>query len=206
MHPCYPHGFYYYPSIIMKSHCHNNQAASGSRHDGKSRIALYAIGFLIGAALVFWVAQSSSSQKEKGSAASSSQEQSGTLGALTFEEKSFSFGNISMAAGPVTKTVRVSNSGSETISLQKLYTSCMCTKASIIAGEKRIGPFGMPGHGFIASFREEIKPGESAQVEITFDPAAHGPSGIGRISRVVTLEHSASRAPSEISFDALVSP
>lgn len=189
----------------MKSNCHTTTVASGSRQSGKSRIALYVIGFLIGSALVFWVVQSSSSQKEKGGIAASSEssEQSGTL---TVDEGFFSFGNISMANGPVTKMVRVSNSGNETLIIQKLYTSCMCTSVTLSSGEKRIGPFGMPGHGLIPSFREELKPGQSAEVEIIFDPAAHGPAGIGRIQRVVTLEHSGTSTASKISFDAMVTP
>gem|GEM_PF-317979 len=199
----------------MTSHCHggshttssgDHHAASGSSK-GKSRLPLYIVGFLVGAALVFWIAQNSSSQNKGNAAASSSvAEQSDQGGVLSIEEEAFSFGSVSMAAGSVTKRIRVSNTGSGPLTLKKLYTSCMCTTVSLLSGENRIGPFGMPGHGFIPSFQEVLQPGQSAEVEVTFDPAAHGPAGVGRINRVVSLEHSGSSKPAEIKFDALVNP
>jgi hypothetical protein len=61
----------------------------------------------------------------------------------------------------------------------------------------------MPGHGFIPSIGEILDAGASVDVEVVFDPAAHGPAGVGRIERVVTLENSAG-APLEFRFSANV--
>ena len=33
----------------------------------------------------------------------------------------------------------------------KIYTSCMCTEATIVNGDSRKGPFGMPGHSGLSS-------------------------------------------------------
>ena len=50
-----------------------------------------------------------------------------------------------------------------------------------------------------------MNPGDDAVVEVVFDPAAHGPAGIGPIERVVTIENSAGR-PLELAFNATVTP
>ncbi|KKT83316.1 MAG: hypothetical protein UW81_C0021G0020, partial [Candidatus Giovannonibacteria bacterium GW2011_GWC2_44_9] len=41
--------------------------------------------------------------------------------------------------------------------------------------------------------------------EVVFDPAAHGPAGVGRIERAVYLENSASEAL-QLKFSATVTP
>ncbi len=109
--------------------------------------------------------------------------------ALSAAETAYDFGRISMAKGPVTRAFAVRNTSTEPVRVRKLYTSCMCTTASLLNGDKRIGPYGMPGHGAIPTFSETLAPGQEATVEVTFDPAAHGPAGVGAINRVVTLEH-----------------
>ena len=63
----------------------------------------------------------------------------------------------------------------------------------------------MGGHGFIPSINETINPGEEASVEVVFDPKAHGPAGVGKIQRVVTIDNNAG-SPMELSFSALVTP
>ena len=113
-------------------------------------------------------------------------------GALAVEGQSkYDFGVISMAAGKVTQVFRVKNTGTEPVTVNKMYTSCMCTTAVLMVGNKKIGPYGMPGHGFIPNINQAIAPEEVAEVEVVFDPAAHGPAGIGRIERVVVIENNA---------------
>jgi len=108
---------------------------------------------------------------------------------LSVAETTYDFGRISMAKGSVIHTFAVRNTSTEPARVRKLYTSCMCTEALLDLGEKRVGPFGMPGHGFIPSIDETLAPGQEATVEVTFDPAAHGSAGVGAVNRVVTLEH-----------------
>ena len=113
-----------------------------------------------------------------------------TTSQLQAIEGSFDFGSISMAKGKVNKVFTFKNNTASVIIAKKLYTSCMCTKATFTKGGKVFGPFGMPAHGFIPSFSEIIEPGQEAQVEVVFDPAAHGPAGVGTIERQATLETS----------------
>ncbi|MBI5798635.1 MAG: hypothetical protein HZB10_01760, partial [Candidatus Yonathbacteria bacterium] len=87
----------------------------------------------------------------------------------------------------------------------KLFTSCMCTTASITADGKNFGPFGMQGHGFIPPISATIAPNATATVDVTFDPNAHGPAGVGYIQRTVFIENSAGD-PLEINFSVTVTP
>jgi hypothetical protein len=127
-------------------------------------------------------------------------------GALVVEEsRNYNFGTISMAAGNVSHTFKMRNAGGEPVTISKMYTSCMCTVASLMMGNKKFGPVGMPGHGAIPRINQTINPNEEAVVEVVFDPAAHGPAGVGRIGRTVVIENN-SGAPVELSFIALVTP
>jgi len=126
-------------------------------------------------------------------------------GALSAREANFSFGSISMAAGKVSHRYWISNTGSRPIVLNKMYTSCMCTTAALVKGMRKFAPVGMPGHTPIPALNEMMAPNEQAMVEVVFDPAAHGPAGIGRIERVVTIENNAGQ-PLELAFSANVTP
>ncbi len=129
----------------------------------------------------------------------------GVKGALSSDELSYDFGTISMAAGKVSYSFRIKNSGAESITISQIYTSCMCTSATLILGEKRTGPFGMPGHGFLPKINKVIGPGGEAALEVVFDPEAHGPAGVGPIDRVVYLENN-SGATLELGIKANVKP
>lgn len=81
----------------------------------------------------------------------------------------------------------------------------MCTVATLGIRGERFGPYGMPGHGFIPKIGQTINPNEEAIVEVVFDPAAHGPAGVGRIQRIITIENDSGQ-PLELQFTALVTP
>lgn len=94
-----------------------------------------------------------------------------------------------MANGIVRHSFAVKNAGDIPVTVRQVYTSCMCTEATLlVAGGRRIGPFGMPGHGMPPSINREFAPGEEATIEVAFDPAAHGPAGVGMIERLIYLE------------------
>ena len=126
-------------------------------------------------------------------------------GRLTATQTKFSFGPISMASGKVKHRYPITNAGAEPVVINKLYTSCMCTTAALVKNGRAGEAFGMPGHAPIPTINVPIKPGEEAFVEVVFDPAAHGPAGVGPIERVVTLENNGGQ-PLELAFAALVSP
>lgn len=124
--------------------------------------------------------------------------------ALAFEPAAFDFGKISMANGNVSQKVKVRNASTAPVMLKKLYTSCMCTTALLTRGDRVVGPFGMPGHGPIPTFSETLAPGAEAELEIVFNPNAHGPAGVGPVKREVYLETDSGRM--KVQFSAYVTP
>ncbi len=124
---------------------------------------------------------------------------------LIAAESRMNFGETSMKKGPVTRSFSVKNDSAEPIVVTKVYTSCMCTVASLLTANGKEGPFGMPGHGIVPSISAAIAAGETATVEVTFDPAAHGPAGIGPVDRVITVETSNGDSLT-LGFRAIVTP
>lgn len=124
---------------------------------------------------------------------------------LKANETNFDFGTISMAAGNVSHRYWIRNTGDQPITVRKMYTSCMCTTATLIKGGKKSPTVGMPGHGFMPTLNETLAPNEAAMVEVVFDPAAHGPAGIGRTERLVTIQTDRER-PLELAFVVNVTP
>ena len=119
---------------------------------------------------------------------------------------SFDFGKISMARGKVSHDFLVKNSGTKPVNITKVYTSCMCTEAILrMSSGKEFGPYGMPGHAGVSAVNQIITPGEEITVKAIFDPAAHGPAGVGSIERVVYVENDSGK-PFEIQFKAIVTP
>ena len=124
---------------------------------------------------------------------------------LTALEESYDFGTVSMAKGEVSHEFKIKNNSAEPITVTKVYTSCMCTKASIVAASGKAGPFGMAGHGYIPSINVVVAPGEEAAIIAIFDPAAHGPAGVGPVAREITVEEKGV-APLTLGFRATVAP
>ena len=82
----------------------------------------------------------------------------------------------------------------------------MCTQMTIRRGGQSYGPFGMPGHGgFMPKINMVLEPGEEFEAEVVFDPAAHGPSGIGRIERSAYL-NSGPNSLFQFDIEAVVKP
>jgi hypothetical protein len=126
-------------------------------------------------------------------------------GSVTVSERSFDFGSISMAKGMVMKAITVRNTGGSAATLGKLYTSCMCTSASLALAGENYGPYGMEGMGYIPKIGKELPAGQEATITVMFDPNAHGPAGVGHIERVVTLEVDGD-SPVTVDFSADVTP
>lgn len=117
-------------------------------------------------------------------------------GTIVSEETNYNFGTISMANGKVSHQFKIKNTSNEKIVINKIYTSCMCTTASVFDefGNK-LGVFGMPGHGGSSKADIEMKGGKTFIVEAVFDPAAHGPEATGKIKRLIYLETNSEIAP-----------
>lgn len=107
---------------------------------------------------------------------------------IEIESKRYSFGNVSMANGIVRHVFPIKNSGGVDLKISDISTSCMCTKAIFETNNEKSPTFGMKGHGTNPSFwSDTIEPGQSANLEISFDPNAHGPNATGPITRTVTM-------------------
>jgi len=125
--------------------------------------------------------------------------------ALRAREARFDFGPISMAAGNVSHRYWFRNESGAPVLIRQVYTSCMCTTATLVKGMRVIGSYGMPGHGPLPAVNQTLAPDEAAYVDVVFDPAAHGPAGLGFTERVVTIEPGAG-APLQVAFTAYVKP
>lgn len=124
---------------------------------------------------------------------------------LRADQSNFDFGTVSMAAGKVTHRYQIKNANATPVVIRKISTSCMCTTAQLVKGGKKLAVYGMPGHGYVPNLDAPIEPNEQAVVEVVFDPAAHGPAGIGQIDRLVSI-YTGAEEPLELSFNALVTP
>lgn len=124
---------------------------------------------------------------------------------FSISSRSHNFGTISMADGKVAYAFKIKNISNKVIKTERLYTSCMCTKVIFLKGGEKNGPFGMIGHGFVPPLEKTINPGEEAEIIVEFDPAAHGPAGIGPVKREIYLEND-STAPLVFEISAVVKP
>ncbi|RJR12496.1 DUF1573 domain-containing protein [Candidatus Parcubacteria bacterium] len=146
--------------------------------------------------LFFWGAENRASPENNASAKSM------MAAAETFHD----FGTISMARGTVEKMFEIANPTDKDIVLESLTTSCMCTNAFIVKSGERRGPYGMPGHGgSVPKANELVGAGEKLTIAVVYDPAAHGPAGVGSIDRFVYLTDDTG-ATLELEIKANVTP
>jgi len=120
-----------------------------------------------------------------GRTAGPTQAQFNEQGLLKASEAIYDFGTISMANGKVGHLFPITNPTDKDITIGNLQTSCMCTTAYIVDGGSKEGPFGMPGMGGITATNHVIPARGTQGIDVVFDPAAHGPAGVGNIDRFV---------------------
>ncbi|MDP2650601.1 MAG: DUF1573 domain-containing protein [bacterium] len=169
---------------------------------GGSRTTLWVIiaSLVIGGGIIFWSYQNAQTLPGKQTSSFSS-------GELAVAESSYDFGEVSMAKGLVNHEFVLSNTSSGPVKVGSVETTCMCTVAYLKVGEgKEVGPFGMPGHGGARSAANlTVNPGEKLIVRAVFDPAAHGPAGVGTVERAIIVDVG-KQEPVVMSFKALVRP
>lgn len=103
-------------------------------------------------------------------------------------ESNFDFKNIAYSGGNVEHAYKVKNAGEKDLTIANMATSCMCTKVFLKTSKEEGPQFGMKGMSGTSSWIGILKPGEEGQVVAVFDPTAHGPAGVGPVSRMVSLE------------------
>ena len=112
-------------------------------------------------------------------------------------ETEYDWGEINIDAGVVTKDFVIKNTSNGVLSLANVKTSCMCTTAQVEVESKKSPHFGMHSN---SSWVGEVAAGSKAKLTVTFDPAFHGPNGVGPISRQVSLETNDPNQP-ELTFN-----
>lgn len=97
----------------------------------------------------------------------------------------YAWGNIPYGGGYAKKSFIIKNAGTDVLKLTNIKTSCHCTKANITIDGKESLYFGMSG---ASSWIGEVAPGKEATLNVVFDPAFHGPQGIGPVQRYISVE------------------
>lgn len=100
-------------------------------------------------------------------------------------ETNYSWGEIKLKNGEAKKSFVIKNTGTAVLQLFNVKTSCMCTTARVKIGDQASPFFGMHSN---SSWVGEVLPGKEAELEVVFDAAYHGPSGVGRAVRQVEVE------------------
>lgn len=168
----------------------------------KNQIVILIVFVVAVVLVILFAKQTEPSRRENNPSALTNSPQS--AGALIAAESFYDLGTISMAAGKVSRVFKVTNSGGAPVQVKKIYTSCMCTTATLTTKEGSAGPFGMPGHATIPTISQAIAPNEEASIEAVFDPAAHGPAGVGKVRRTIYIEIDGQKEPLELTFEANV--
>lgn len=118
------------------------------------------------------------------------------------DQKTFDWGNIPYSGGNATKTFTIRNTGTDVLKLTGVKTSCTCTKAQVTINGNNSPYFSMHS---TSAWVGEIGPGKEAQLTVIFDPAFHGPSGVGPVERLISVETNDSNNPSlEFSLKGVV--
>jgi len=149
------------------------------KNDPRLIIFMSAAFILIVGGIILGVATSSKGENDNSSG----------VAKLSVDSTYYDFGDVSMAKGLVNHTFKITNEGEGELKISNISTSCMCTTAVLdVAGEKSPS-FGMPGHGGAnpTFWSATIKPNQTADLIVTFDPNAHGPQATGPITRVITI-------------------
>ena len=168
----------------------------------KNQIVILIV-FIVAVALVILSANRTGSSPSENNSNILAGSANGT-GTLVAVESFYDLGTISMSAGKVSRVFKITNTGTGQVFVKKIYTSCMCTTATLTTKEGTAGPFGMPGHEAIPTISQTVAPNEEASIEAIFDPAAHGPAGVGRVRRSIYIETDSQKEPLELVFEANV--
>lgn len=107
---------------------------------------------------------------------------------LEARETSFDFKEIPYSGGKVEHAYLIKNIGNKDLEIANLTTSCMCTVVYFQSKKEMSSQFGMKGMTQPSDWKGILKPQEEAKIVAVFDPAYHGPQGLGPVSRMVSFE------------------
>lgn len=98
--------------------------------------------------------------------------------------ENYDIGKVLMKNGFVIREYQIKNGSQNILRLKNIVTTCMCTKAQAVLGDRRTRFYGMEKSPDIDF---DIPGGSTAKLVVRFDPAAHGIQGVGPIDRSVFL-------------------
>ena len=102
-------------------------------------------------------------------------------------EQPHDFGDIDIFGGKVSTTYTLKNEGTEDVTITRAQTSCMCTEGQIEDLQ-----FGMHGS---TNKKVVIPAGEAKTLTAIYDPLAHGPNGVGPVTRELMLQTNSEVTP-----------
>ncbi len=106
---------------------------------------------------------------------------------IDIKPSSHNFGDVSVAGGVVKTAMTIKNEGKSDLIIDDMDSSCGCTTATITKDGKEGPVFSMRAHGTNpVGWSEKIKPGETAELNIYYDPQAHSDLR-GHVTRVITV-------------------
>lgn len=100
-------------------------------------------------------------------------------------ETTFDWGKIPINGGNIEKDFTIENTGSTSLKLFNVKTSCDCTTARLSQGTTTSPIFGMHTN---SNFVLEVPTGEKAILKVVFDPVYHGPDAVGPVTRQITVQ------------------
>lgn len=116
----------------------------------------------------------------------------------TVDSTTHNWGKIGLNDGNVEAVFNIRNKGNKTLKLFNVKTSCMCTTAQLSLNDKKSPVYGMHTK---SPYVLEVPADETAKLKVVFDPAYHGPQGVGPITREIIVETNDPENP-KLNFEA----
>jgi hypothetical protein len=106
---------------------------------------------------------------------------------VMLDRESHDFGNIDIFGGKVSTDYILTNEGAEDVTVTAAVTSCMCTEGEIDGVS-----FSMHNNPAMSVV---IPAGSQRTLTAIYDPLAHGPDGVGPVTRQLMLKTNSSITP-----------
>lgn len=114
---------------------------------------------------------------------------------IEIDHKQFSFGIVRLSSGIVEHRYPIKNIGTKDLKIANLASSCACTKVYFKSSTQESPRASMKGMTKITDWIGILKPGESGEVIMEFDPNFHGATGLGKIVRRLSFETNDPQTP-----------
>ncbi len=116
--------------------------------------------------------------------------------AIRIDPTEHDFGDVSVAGGVVKTSMTITNAGDGNLVLSDMETSCGCTSATVEKDGKEGPAFGMKMHGNPRGWSETLAPGETALLNVYYDPTVHLDLR-GPVTRGITVYSNDKNSPSK---------